>query len=59
VECGPLVFEHVAEQLLHGRVADGPVEEEQLYALGADEAQGGQQEQQLAKPEHRTTTVHR
>lgn len=44
------VLEHVAEQLLHGGVANGTAEEEQLDALGGEEAQGWQKQQQLPKP---------
>ena len=48
------VLEHVTQQLLHGGVADGPVEEEELDPLGADEAQRGEQQQQLPEPERAT-----
>lgn len=41
-----LVLVHVAEHLLHGRVADGPLEEDLLYARRADETQQRQHEQQ-------------
>lgn len=44
------VFEHVAEEFLHGGVPDGPVEEQQLYPLRVDETQRGEEEQQLSKP---------
>lgn len=44
------VFEHVAEEFLHGGVPDGPVEEQQLYPLRADETQRGEEEKQLPKP---------
>jgi len=41
------VLEHVAQQLLHGGVADGPAEEEQLHTLRGDEAQRREEQQQL------------
>lgn len=44
------VFEHVTEELLHGGVPDGPVEEEQLDPLRADETQRGEEEEQLPEP---------
>lgn len=44
------VLEHVAEQLLHGGVANGAAEEEQLHALGGEETQRGQEQQQLPEP---------
>lgn len=49
-----LVFEHVAQQLLHRRVSDGPVEEEQLDPLRVHEAQRGKEEEQLPKPDDQT-----
>lgn len=46
----PSVFEHVAEEFLHGSVPDGPVEEQQLYPLRVDKTQRGEEEKQLSKP---------
>lgn len=44
------VFEHVAQQFLHGGVPDGPVEEQQLYPLRVHETQRGEEEEQLSEP---------
>lgn len=44
------VLEHVTQQFLHGGVSDGPVEEQQLYPLRVDEAQRGEEEEQLPQP---------
>lgn len=47
---GSSVLEHVTQQLLHGGVADGAAEEEQLHTLRGDEAQCREEQQQLPKP---------
>lgn len=47
-----LVLEHVTQQLLHGGVSDGPVEEQQLYPLRVHKTQRGKKKQQLSEPEH-------
>lgn len=44
------VFEHVAQEFLHGSVPDGPVEEQQLYPLRVHETQRGKEEEQLSEP---------
>lgn len=48
-----LVLEHVTQKFLHGGVADGPVEEEELDPLRADETQRGQQQEELPKSTQR------
>ena len=52
-----LVFEHVTQQLLHGSVSDGPVEEQQLYPLRVHETQGGKKKKQLSKPKIQTRNI--
>lgn len=45
-----LVLVHVAEHFLHGRVADGSLEENVLHPGGGHVAQKGQHQQQPAEP---------
>jgi len=44
-----LVFVHVTEDLLHRRVANGPVEVDQFYSRGWNRSQQRQQQQQPAE----------
>lgn len=48
-----LVFEHVAQEFLHGSVSNGPVEEQQLYPLRIHKTQSGEEEKQLSKPKEK------
>jgi hypothetical protein len=47
---GGLVLEHVAEELLHGRGADGLLEVDALHVGGGHGLQGGEGQQQPGEP---------